>query len=92
LSWTENGKRALAPNTDEDEAYSRCSAAVAPASSEDVGEANEVGLRIGMGVYQRMPHADVSAEMDDIGKLAPGEERRHALRSARSSRANRKVG
>ena len=32
-----------------------------------------------MGVNERMPHAWLSPEMDDMGEPVPGEERRHAV-------------
>ena len=54
-------------------------AAIVPTSFQHVGEPNQVGFYIGMRVNERIPHAWLSPEMDDMRKPVLGEERRHAL-------------
>src|SRR5450756_527251 len=46
------------------------------AAFEDVEESVEIGVRIGIGVNQRMPNARLGGEMDDERKAMLGEQRR----------------
>jgi hypothetical protein len=39
-----------------------------PASFQDVDEALEIGIGVGMRVLQRVPYAGLSCEMDHAGK------------------------
>ena len=52
-------------------------AAVVAAAFENIGEAYDVGIDIGVRVDQRMPHAGLRRQMHHIGKPAHGEEARH---------------
>ena len=54
-------------------------AAIVPASFQYIDEPNQVGIHVGVGVNERIPHAWLSPEMDDIGEPVLGEERRHAV-------------
>ena len=54
-------------------------AAVVAAALEDVGEADEIGVDIGVRIDQRMAHARLRREMDDMGKAVTLEQRGHAL-------------
>jgi hypothetical protein len=54
-------------------------AAVVPASFQYVGEPNQIGLHVGVGVNERIPNAWLGTKMDDVGKLVLGEERCHAV-------------
>ena len=54
-------------------------AAIVPAPFQYVGEADQVGLHIGLRVNERIPHTWLSGEMNDMEESVPGEERRHAV-------------
>ena len=49
-----------------------------PAAFQNVEEAGEVGIRIGVRIDQRVAHAGLRGEMHDVGKAMLGEQRRHA--------------
>src|ERR1700756_3277606 len=49
-----------------------------PAALEDVEEAGEVRVRVGVRIDQRMADPGLSGEMHDVGKAMPCEQRRHA--------------
>ena len=67
-------------------------APIVPASFQDVGEPDEVGIHIGMGVNERMPHAGLSPEMDDMGEAVFGKQARHALAIGQIQPGKPKVG
>jgi hypothetical protein len=67
-------------------------AAIVPASFQYVGEPNQVGFHIGMGVNERIPHAWLSPEVDDIGEPVPGEEGSHAMAIRQIQPGKPKVG
>ncbi len=48
------------------------------ATFENVREADQIGVDIGVRIDQRMAHAGLRREMDDIAKPMLGEVRRHA--------------
>ena len=52
-------------------------AAVMAAAFQDVGEAGEVGVDIGIRIGQRVTHAGLRAEMHDVRKAVLGEQLRH---------------
>ena len=54
-------------------------AAIVPASFQHVDETDQIGVDIGVGVNERMSHAWLSPEMDDIWEPVPGKERRYAV-------------
>ena len=49
-----------------------------PAAFQDIGEADQIGLDIGVRVAERMTHAGLRGEMHDEGKAARGEQLLHA--------------
>ena len=51
-------------------------AAIVAAAFQDVEEAVEIGVDIGVRVDQRMAHAGLRGEMHDVGKAVLGEQRR----------------
>ena len=53
--------------------------AVAAAAFEDMAEADEVGIEIGLRILDREAHAGLGAEMDDALETALGEEPGHAV-------------
>ena len=61
-------------------------AAVVPASLQNVGEADQIGVDIGMRIPERISHAGLRGQMDDDGKPIPREQRRHrhAIRHIKS--------
>ena len=63
------------------------------AAFEHVEEADEIGLRIGVRIDQRMAHAGLRREMDDVAETVRREQRRAiASRSAMSICSNRNAG
>ena len=58
-------------------------AAVVPAAFEDIGEADQIGIHIGVRIDQRIAHAGLRGEMDDMGKAMLREQRGHARRGRR---------
>ena len=53
-------------------------AAVVPAAFQDIGEADDVGIDIGVRIDQRKSHAGLRAEMHHVGEAMLGKKRRHA--------------
>ena len=54
-------------------------AAIVAAALEDVGEAGQIGIHIGVRIDQRIAHAGLRREMNHIGKAMLREQRCHAL-------------
>ncbi len=46
-------------------------AAVMAAAFQDIREALQVGIHIGVGIGERMAHSGLRGEMDDVGKFLP---------------------
>ena len=57
-------------------------AAIVPASLQNIGEADQIGVDIGVRISERVSHARLRGQMDDHGKPIPREQRRyrHAIR------------
>ena len=52
-------------------------AAIVPASFQTIGEADQIGVDIGVRIFKRVSHARLCGQMDDDGKAIPREQRRH---------------
>ena len=52
-------------------------AAVVTAAFQDIGEADQIGVDIGIRVGQRVAHAGLGGEMHDVWKAVLGEQRGH---------------
>ena len=57
-------------------------ATIVPASLQNIGEADQIGVDIGVRISERVSHARLRGQMDDHGKPIPREQRRyrHAIR------------
>ena len=55
-------------------------AAVMAAAFQHVDEALQVGIHVGVRIGQRMAHAGLRGEMDDVGKLVRRKQRRDRAR------------
>ena len=52
-------------------------AAIVPASFQDIGEADQIGVDIGVRILKRVSHARLRGQMDDDRKPMPREQRRY---------------
>ena len=79
LSWTENGSLRFAPYTELVDANTRCSTPPVPASLEHVEKADEVRVRVGVGVPDRMADSGLGREVDDPPRARACKERGHGV-------------